>query len=178
MTNTQLTESSEDIMAREQPIEIFMPPNMLKAKVGGTIGGLDMAAIKRAEAAMETLKGEFTEWVGTDVARLGECRDRFAERRDEASRDDLFRASHDLKGQAKTFEFPLVARVSSSLCKLIDEMKTPEALPVPLVDAHVAAVRVIFRDKIKDMSDRVAIVLIEELEARVTEALERHMHAG
>ena len=36
-------------MAREQPIELFMPPNMLKAKVGGgTFSGLDMAAIKRA----------------------------------------------------------------------------------------------------------------------------------
>ena len=41
-------------MAREQPIELFMPPNMLKAKVGGGgFSGLDMAAIKRAEAAME-----------------------------------------------------------------------------------------------------------------------------
>ncbi len=26
-------------MARKQPIELFMPPNMLKAKVGGGRGG-------------------------------------------------------------------------------------------------------------------------------------------
>ena len=26
-------------MARQQPIELFMPPNMLKAKVGGSFGG-------------------------------------------------------------------------------------------------------------------------------------------
>ena len=49
-------------MAREQPIELFMPPNMLKAKVGGLFSGIDMAAIKRAETAMETLKSEFTGW--------------------------------------------------------------------------------------------------------------------
>jgi len=31
---------------RQQPIELFMPPNMLKAKVGGGLGGIDMAAMK------------------------------------------------------------------------------------------------------------------------------------
>ncbi len=33
-------------MAREQPIELFMPPNMLKAKVGGgpNLHGVKMAA--------------------------------------------------------------------------------------------------------------------------------------
>ena len=36
-------------MKREDPIEIFMPPNILKAKAGGRHGGLDMGAIKRAE---------------------------------------------------------------------------------------------------------------------------------
>ena len=40
-------------MARQQPIELFMPPNMLKAKVGGTYAGIDTAAIMRAEAAIE-----------------------------------------------------------------------------------------------------------------------------
>ena len=35
-------------MSRQQPIELFMPPNMLKAKVGGSFVGLDMAAINRA----------------------------------------------------------------------------------------------------------------------------------
>ena len=57
-------------MARKQPIELFMPPNMLKAKVGGGLGGLDMAAIKRAEEAMEGLKSEFSDWIALDVKKL------------------------------------------------------------------------------------------------------------
>ncbi len=40
-----------------------MPPNMLKAKVGGGTGGPDMAAIKRAEAAMDDLECEFGDWI-------------------------------------------------------------------------------------------------------------------
>ena len=157
---------------KREPIELFMPPNMLKAKVGGSIGGLDMAAIKRAEAAMETLKSEFSDWVGDDVARLAAARDRFAKAKDATARDELFRASHDIKGQATTFEYPLVARVASSLCKLIDAVEQPGALPLNLVDAHVTAIRIIFRDKIKDISNRMALELAEELEARVVETAE------
>ncbi|HEY4941977.1 MAG TPA: Hpt domain-containing protein [Rhizomicrobium sp.] len=156
-------------MARQLPIEIFMPPNILKAKVGSAVGGIDLAAIKRADAAMLVLKAEFSDWLATDVARLGECRDGFAAAPTTAAREDLFRAAHDLKGQADTFEYPMIARIAGSLTKLIDG--TPGELPLGLVDAHVAAIRVVFRDKIKTTTDAVATVLVEELEARVIEAL-------
>lgn len=149
-----------------------MPPNMLKAKVGGSIGGLDMAAIKRAEAAVETLKSDFADWVGDDVERLSAARDRFAAHKDAAARDELFRAGHDIKGQATTFEFPLIARVASSLCKLMDAMTAPNDVPLHLIDAHVGVIRIIFRDGIKDSSNRMAIELAEELEARVVESCE------
>ena len=74
-------------MAREQPIELFMPPNMLKAKVGGgTFSGLDMAAMKRAEAAMEGIKSEFSAWAASDVEKLMAARARFAQTPDAPSR--------------------------------------------------------------------------------------------
>jgi len=160
-------------MSKQPPIELFMPPNMLKAKVGGNShGAIDMAAVMRAEAAMETLKSEFTEWFASDVARLVECRDAFAACKDAASLDDLGRASVDIKGQATTYEFPLVSRVAASLCRLINATPVPEALPLSLVDAHVAAIRIIVRDKIKDTSNQMALELLKELNARVTEKIE------
>jgi len=64
-------------MSKELPAEVFMPPNMLKAKVGGTATGLDVAAVKRAEAAMETLKREFSDWIAIDIKKLGEAYDAF-----------------------------------------------------------------------------------------------------
>ena len=158
-------------MAKQQPIELFMPPNMLKAKLGGIAVGLDVAAMKRAEAAMEGLKSEFSDWVAKDVERLGTAHDRFILERNQAARDDLFRASHDMKGQAGTFDFPLIARAASSLCKLIEETNTVAALPLPLVEAHVAAIRVIFREKINGAADTMAQMLMNELDARVNEVL-------
>ena len=38
------------------------------------------------------------------------------------NRDVLFRAAHDIKGQAATFGFPQVAPVADSLCRLIEHM--------------------------------------------------------
>ncbi len=160
-------------MAREQPIELFMPPNVLKAKAGG--GGfptLDLEPIKRAEAAMEALKSEFAGWAADDVKRLVSAREAFALAPNADNRAALLRAAHDMKGQAATFDFPLIAQVAGSLSKLIHELPGTSDLPLGLVDAHVSAIHVIYRDKVMDHSNKVAVVLIQELEKQVGEILE------
>src|ERR1700735_5161707 len=135
-------------MAEEQDeIEVFMPPNVLKAKVGN-FTGVDMSAIKRAETAMDSLKGNFAEWAQDDVRRLAEAREAYAKKPDAQSRAALLRAAHDMKGQAATFDFPLIARVAGSLSKLIGELPENRDLPLGLVDAHVSAIHVIYRDKV------------------------------
>ena len=127
-------------MAKEQPIEIFMPPNVLKAKVGGT-GVLDLGAIKRAEAAIDDLRDEFSEWMNIDVDHLFAARDGFVKTRNTETLATFYRAAHDLKGQAATFDFPLVGRVASSLCKLTDDDCDPASVPMNLADAHVNAIK-------------------------------------
>ncbi|HVV63983.1 MAG TPA: Hpt domain-containing protein [Rhizomicrobium sp.] len=157
-------------MAKDaRPTELFMPPNILKAKVGGAGRGLDMAAIGRAEAAVRGLKDDFCNWMSADADRLYACRDRYAREKNAAARDALFRASHDIKGQAATFEFPLAARVAASLCRLMEAVQAHEAVPLALVDAHVSAIHIIFRDMIRDGSNLMASELAAELETRVDE---------
>src|SRR5215813_11171235 len=158
-------------MGRQQPIELFMPPNMLKAKVGGTVVGIDMAAVGRAEAAMNALKSEFAEWAQDDVRKLVAAREAFAAQPNPSTRAGLLRAAHDMKGQAATFNYPLIARVAGSLSRLIHDLPSSSPVPLGLVDAHVNAIHVIYRDKVMDMSNKVALALSEELEARVTEIL-------
>jgi chemotaxis protein histidine kinase CheA len=138
-------------MAREQPIELFMPPNMLKAKVGGgAFTGLDMAAIRRGEAAMEEIKSEFAGWAAQDVEKLMAARARFAQTPDAPSRAALLRAAHDMKGQAATFNYPMIARVSGSLSRLVGEWPANKEL---------------------DESNKLAVVLSNELEKQVTATL-------
>ncbi|HUO90497.1 MAG TPA: Hpt domain-containing protein [Rhizomicrobium sp.] len=159
-------------MAKQQPIEIFMPPNILKAKVGsaGAVSGFDIGAIRRGEAAMDALKSEFGGWLASDVTRLLESRDKYAAAPTTEHRGDLFRAAHDLKGQADTYGYPLIARMAASLTKLLDEIGS-KSVPFGLADAHVAAIRIVFRDKITAAGDPTASALASELEARVKEEL-------
>jgi chemotaxis protein histidine kinase CheA len=160
-------------MKRQQPIELFMPPNMLKAKVGGGLGGVDMAAMKRAEAAMDDLKGEFSDWIASDVAALTTARAGYAQKPDAVSRAALLRAAHDIKGQAPTFNFPLIARVAGSLSRMIGELPDDAALPLSLIDAHVTAIQVIHKQGLKDTNDKTAQALCAELDARVNELLKK-----
>jgi chemotaxis protein histidine kinase CheA len=158
-------------MARQQPIELFMPPNMLKAKAGGGLGGTDMAALKRAEQAMDILKTEFSGMIADDVKTLVEARARYAKTPDAAGRAALMRAAHDIKGNAPTFNFPLIARVAGSLARLIGELPASKQIPASLVDAHVNAVQVIHRQNIQTIDDKLAQALCAELDARVEELL-------
>jgi hypothetical protein len=156
-------------MPKEQPIEIFMPPNVLKAKVGGG-GGIDSSVLKRAEQAIEGLKDEFAEWILKDLDRLTTARSAFERDRKGDNFNALYRAALDLKGQGTTFDFPLVARVAASLATLTDGT-TAALLPMALIDGHVDAIKVIVREKIKDPADPVACVLASELEKKVTDFL-------
>jgi hypothetical protein len=155
-------------MAKQLPIEIFMPPNILKAKVGGVGVGLDMGAVKRAEAAMENLKAEFHDWINDDVAKLVEARDGYKTAQTEETQSRLYCTAHDLKGQALTFEHPFVARVASSLCKLLDGHA---ANPMALINAHVETIRLLVKQNVKDKADPTTTALAMELEARVSELL-------
>ena len=157
-------------MARQQPIELITPPNILKAKAGGG-GGLDLDAIARAESAVQALSGEFRGWTAQDVERLALAHRSHVKDPAAQTRAALLRAAHDLKGQAASFGFPLLGRVAWSLSRLLGEMPENQDLPAGLVDAHVDAVQVIFRENITDGNDAIARLLCTELDTRVTEAL-------
>jgi chemotaxis protein histidine kinase CheA len=153
--------------------EVIMPPNLLRAKVGSSGGKLaiDPDILKRAEQAMVDLSQEFSGWLTQDIQSLAQSFQAFSTSPTADNAGALFRAAHDLKGQATTFEYPLIARVAASLAKLMDGMQSWDASPLPLVAAHIDAIHVIHRDRIKDISNRMALVLAEELEGRVVKTL-------
>lgn len=157
-------------MARS--IEIFMPPNVLKAKLGSNGGGLDYAAIKRAEEAVETIKVQFPDWIAEDIELLSYACKAYLDGNHQAL-GRLYRAGHDLKGQAATFEYPLIARIAASLCRLLDAPDISPRILRRLTEAHVEAIKVAFKNQIKTESNVTALQLAEELEAQVCLAVER-----
>ena len=162
-------------MATAKKAEVIIPPNTLQLKVGTSSGKitLDTSILKRAEKAMEDLRQEFSGWLAQDIEALYKAFADFAKNPKPDNAGVLFRAAHDLKGQATTFEYPLIARVAASLARLMDGLDSWDAAPLPLVAAHIDAIHVIHRDRIKDISNIMALTLTEELEGRVVKTLER-----
>ena len=142
--------------------EVITPPNRLKGAVGRAVDGDDPVA--RAEAALAQLSPEFSGWMNDECEDLDRARHEAREAGMAApQRDALFRAAHDIKGQAATLGFPLVAAVAESLCLLIDESHDPRRIPAALIDQHVDAVRAIIREHARPDLAGVAAALTQRL---------------
>lgn len=156
--------------------QIINPPNTLRAKLGGG-GYIDSNIVSRAEEVMAGLKAEFSDWLTADIQALIEAQTNFNNARDEERAGILFRAAHDLRGQATTFGFPLIARIAASLAKLMEGLAKAHVqlsdVPISLVTAHIDAIQVIHRQNIRDISNLTALTLTEELEGRVLKTLAR-----
>ncbi len=152
--------------------EVITPPNKLGRAVTRKETGDDPVA--RAEAALARLSPEFSDWMHADCERLDQARNRVRQAGMEPpEREALFRAAHDIRGQAVTFGFPLVADVAASLCRLIEETRDPRRIPLALIDQHVDAVRAIVREHARQHADAVAEKLIRSLREASDEFLRR-----
>ncbi len=152
--------------------EIIHVPNVLRAKVGARFGGIDAAALARAEAALKELSSNFGEWLQDEIDKLEAARAVVkAEGATAANMTALHLHAHDLKGLGGTYDYPLITRVAGSLCKLMDDPATRTAAPLFLVDAHIDAVRAIMRGEIRDPAHPVGLALAEALEGHVRDHL-------
>src|SRR5439155_23700437 len=73
--------------------------------------------VGRAEKALAGLSGEFKNWMAIEADRLSAAdvvvlRNGFTT----DNREELFRAAHDIKGDAAPFVFPSARDASASLC--------------------------------------------------------------
>jgi len=154
-------------MGKQKPREIITPPNMLRVKVGGRVG-FDQKAIERAEAALQSMSGQFEEWLDAEVSALETARSAVrTEGIDSAAGETLYAKAHDLKGLGTTYDFPIVSRMAASLSRLTETKTLRGVVPQHLVDAHVDAIRAAVRDEVKTEDHPVGRALVQELEARV-----------
>jgi hypothetical protein len=152
----------------QTPIEIIQLPNTLKARVGPGVA-VDVAAVKRAEAALDRLKAEYSDWISAETERVLASKNAFADSGSDTARRELLNACLELKGQALTFHHPMLVRVAGSLCRLLEQ--SANLGYIGLIGAHVDAMRVVARDRIRTVEDGLAAMLVNELEGRVDEAL-------
>ncbi len=151
---------------------VFRPPNALRAKVGGGFGGIDANAIARAEEALKAMSAQFGQWLQDELVKLDQAHtDIRAKGYTAETAEALYFRAHDLKGLGATYQYPLVTRIAGSLCRILDDADKRMQAPLPLVDAHIDAIKAVVRDEIQTDEHPVGRDLAETLEARVAEHL-------
>jgi chemotaxis protein histidine kinase CheA len=130
--------------------QVITQPNPLK-KVLSRVGEKDLDdPIARAEAALAGLSGEFKSWMNTEAARLSAAYAAIQKHgfTDDAC-DELFRAAHDIKGDAVTFGYPSAGAAADSLCRIIEHAPDLETVPAELFTHHINAIMAIVHDHTK-----------------------------
>jgi HPt (histidine-containing phosphotransfer) domain-containing protein len=136
---------------------VITQPNPLR-KVLRQVRGKDLDdPIARAEKALASLSSEFKTWMLVEADRLSAAharilKDGFTDRNSE----ELFRAAHDIKGDAATFGYPSAAAVAESLCRVIEHAPDLDNVPSELIVHHINAVQAIVRDHTKLDSTKLA----------------------
>ena len=129
---------------------VITQPNPLQ-KVLRRVAGRDIDdPIARAEKALAGLSGEFKNWMSIEADRLSAAhatilRDGFSD----ITREELFRAAHDIKGDAATFGFPSASAAAESLCRIIEHAPNLDEVPSNLIAHHINAIQAIVRQRTK-----------------------------
>ena len=103
--------------------------------------------VARAEKALADLSGEFKDWMGVEADRLSAAhaailKDGFTN----STCAELFRAAHDIKGDAATFGYPSASAAAESLCRIIEHAPDLAAVPSSLIAHHINAIQAIVHE--------------------------------
>jgi HPt (histidine-containing phosphotransfer) domain-containing protein len=103
--------------------------------------------VARAEKALAGLSGEFKDWMAIECDRLAAAHAAILEHGFTTdTREELFRAAHDIKGDAATFGFPTAGAAAESLCRIIEHAPDLERVPAELIAHHINAIQAIVRE--------------------------------
>jgi len=160
---------------------VILPPHKLKDAILHTQepGDIDMEVVKQAEAALATLKGEFSNWMQAECDRLESARAAMhGAGATSTTFAMLFRAGQDIKGDAATLGFPLAGRIAGSLCRLLDHAPDQHRIPLAIVDRHVEAIRAVVRENVRDAGGATGIEIAEQLAILVEKFLAAELQDG
>jgi hypothetical protein len=144
--------------------EIISPPHKLRWTISTIAVSPADDPVARAQRALAQLSSEFATWMEAECERLDQARNSVkAAGFTKTTRDGLYFAAHDIRGDAETLGYPRVAIPAASLCRLIEHTPDMSRIPIALVDQHVDAVRAIIRESNKPEAAQTAAVLTRRL---------------
>jgi hypothetical protein len=152
--------------------EMITPDTQKLRRTLRPAGPDDPDPVASAEQALAQISGEFSTWMNDECERLDAARRRVKENGlSKETRQELFLAAHDVKGDSGTFGYPEVVPAADSLCRLLEHTPDLRRIPLAIVDQHVDAVRAIVREHARADIAAIAAALTGKLRAVTDEFL-------
>jgi chemotaxis protein histidine kinase CheA len=128
--------------------------------------------VARAEKALAGLSGEFNDWMAIECERLAAAHATILKHGfSTETSQELFRAAHDIKGDAATFGFPTAGAAAESLCRIIEHAPVLERVPTELIAHHINAIQAIVRENAGISNTGTAAALSKKLRGVADEYL-------
>ena len=136
----------------------------------------DMA--DRAETAVDSLSGQFEDWMATDLDKLVTAwSDAQAPDATPDAYRAVFTASHNIHGVAASYGYPAISRLCGSLCTLLNDTRPGENLA--LINLHIEACRAAYvgvgsGGSAASVADAVCDALEQSVAAKTGQQIVRH----
>jgi chemotaxis protein histidine kinase CheA len=130
--------------------------------------------VVQAEDALAQISNEFETWMFAECDRLDAARSKVKQDGlSKQTKQELFLAAHDLKGDSGTFGYAEVVPAADSLCRLLEHTPDLAKIPMSIIDQHVDAVRAIVREHGRSDVSAIAAALTGKLRTVTDEFLVR-----
>ena len=133
---------------------------------------MDEKVLKRAEAVMASMGGEFVQWAEKDLKSLQRAFDglKAGTADEKESLHTIFRVSHDIKGQGGSFNYGLLTAIGDSLCGFIEEKDRAGPAEIEVIKLHAEALSLVLTNRLKGDGGDTGAKLLDGLK-RVVEKL-------
>ncbi|MBP5858960.1 response regulator [Marivibrio halodurans] len=157
--DVEIVHSAKDVASLKnssKKIWYFRLPRSLRAKLAtGTPGpdepAFDPAVLEAAEAKIQSMEGDYSDWVAETLEHLTQEQNRAIEDMENASVhvSEIRRIAHELRGQGGIFGYPLMTQFGKSLYEHTGEDMEITPSLLDLIKAHIDLIKVVTKEKIK-----------------------------
>ncbi len=135
----------------------------------------DADDLSRAEEAIAKVVTRYPTLLADEIAKLVAAWDEAPEQLTPEVVGPIFTVAHDLAGYGATFGYPLITIFGRSLSRLLTMGDLSREQMATVVDAHIATLRVIVRDRMTGSGGPIGLQLAASLDQAITKF---HLAAG
>ena len=130
-------------MSETGEVEIINVPHAIRLKVSGG-GAISEAMLKKANHVIEEMTASFVDVLRVEIDKMiALSQDAKSASDKSALVEQIFEVSHDLRGQASTFDFPLVTRIGASLCRFTEAADLSDTRAHEVIDVQFNSMKLV-----------------------------------